>query len=71
MATPEEIAESATAALAEALTGPKRVRGDAGEVEQHSLPDLIAARKHLASQAAAGKSTRGLRITRLIPGGTA
>lgn len=27
--------------------GPERARGDAGEVEQHSLRDQIAADKHL------------------------
>jgi hypothetical protein len=56
--------------LANALAGPKRARGDAGEVEQHPIPDLIEADKYLASKAAANKPGRGLRFTTLIPDGT-
>lgn len=57
-------------AIAAAIASPARVRGDAGEVEARSLPDLIAAANYLASVDAATKGRRGLRITRLIPDGT-
>jgi hypothetical protein len=40
------------------------------EVEQHPIPDLIAADQYVAAKAAADKPGRGIRITQLIPGGT-
>lgn len=63
--------EAASEALAAALTGPKRVKGDAGEVEQRSIDELIKADQYLAAKCASSRSGRGLRITKLIPGGTA
>ena len=69
MATDAENAAAAAAALAAAVAGPKRVRGDAGEVEQHDLADLIALDRYQMSKAAATKGTRGLRITKLVPPG--
>ena len=42
-------------AITENATGPKKVSGDAGSVEQHSLKDQIAADKYLASKKAAGR----------------
>ena len=37
----------------------------------HRASDLIAADRYAAGKAAATKATRGLRITKLIPDGTA
>lgn len=65
-----EDATAAADALTAAIAGPKRVKGDAGEVEQHPLPDLIAAEKYAASRCAGTSPRRGLRITKLIPPGT-
>ena len=50
--------------------GPKRAKGDAGEMEQHSLKDQIAADRHLGAKDAAGSKTRGLRFNKLTPPGT-
>ena len=52
--------------------GPKRVRTDAGEVEAHSLADMIEADKYLAARAAtaATNTYRGLRFNVLKPPGT-
>ena len=50
--------------------GPKRAKGDSAEVEQHSLPDQIAADKYLASKAAAKKKGLGIKLTKLVPPGT-
>jgi len=54
--------------------GPKRVRTDAGEVEAHSLADMIEADKYLASRDAVSESStrthRGLRFNVLKPPGT-
>ena len=51
-------------------SSPKRVRGDMGEAEQHSLPDQIAADRHVKSQDATKKPHRGVRFGRIVPPGT-
>ena len=51
--------------------GPKRARGDSGEVEQHPLPDQIAADRYLASKTAARARGMGIRVGKLIPPGAA
>jgi hypothetical protein len=48
---------------------PKRVKGDEGEMEQHSIPDQIAADKYDAAKTAVVKKHRGLRFTKLRAGG--
>ena len=57
-------------AISENAKGPKRVRGDSSEVEQHDLDDLIAADKYLASKAAATSKGLGIRLTKTVPPGT-
>lgn len=47
--------------------GPAKASGDAGSVEQHSLPDQIEADRYLASKEAAKKPQRGLRFNKLVP----
>ena len=49
--------------------GPAKASGDAGSVEQHPLPDQIAAAKFLASKEAAKSKKRGLRFNKLVPPG--
>jgi hypothetical protein len=49
-------------------SGPKSASGDAGSMEQHPLPDQIAADRYLASKKAM-KSGRGVRLTKLVPPG--
>ena len=50
--------------------GPKKVAGDAGSVEQHSLADQIAADKHLESRKASRAKGLGIKLSKLSPGGT-
>lgn len=50
--------------------GPKRARGDAGEMEQHSLRDQIAPDKHLESKKASRAKGLGIRLAKLPPEGT-
>jgi hypothetical protein len=56
-------------AIAANAVGPASVTTDAGSMTQHSIPDQIAADKHLASKSAASKPLRGLRLTKLLPPG--
>jgi len=48
--------------------GPRRARGDAGEMEQHSLREQIEADQYLASKDAARKGL-GVRRTKMVPPG--
>jgi len=57
-------------AILENALGPKKVTGDAGSVEQHSLQDQIAAERFLASKKASRKPGLGIRLTKLSPDGT-
>ena len=41
-----EDADTISDAIVSAAGGPKRVKGDAGEVEQHGLKDLIEADRY-------------------------
>jgi len=57
-------------AILENAKGPKKVSGDAGSVEQHSLQDQIATERFLASKEATRKPGLGIRLTKLSPDGT-
>jgi hypothetical protein len=49
--------------------GPQQASGDQGSMTQHPLPDQIAAAKFLGQTTAAKRSDRGIRFTKLRPGG--
>ncbi len=57
-------------AIAENAKGPKRVQGDSGSVEQHSLQDQIAAERFLQSKKAAQGKNFPLKIFKIAPDGT-
>ena len=57
--------------IEENAKGPKRASGDSGSVEQHSLSDQIAADKYLASKKAAQSKGMGIRMSKLVPSGSA
>ncbi|MBN1909113.1 MAG: hypothetical protein JW818_05185 [Pirellulales bacterium] len=57
-------------AIRENATGPKKVTGDAGSIEQHPLQDQIAADKYLASKQAARSKGLGVKLAKISPGGT-
>jgi len=48
---------------------PKSAKGDAGEFEQHSLPDQIEADRYLASKEAMRRRGPGIKITKMCPPG--
>lgn len=56
--------------ITDAAQNPKKAQGDMGSAESHPLPDLIAADRYLAGRSAATGPRRGIRFTRLVPGGT-
>jgi hypothetical protein len=56
--------------IRENASGPKRAKGDDGEIEQHSLSDQIEADRYLNSKKAAKKKLKGLGRTKLVPPGT-
>lgn len=55
--------------IRENAEGPAKAAGDSGSMEQHKLPDQIAADKYLASKEAAKSKSRGLRFNKLVPPG--
>ena len=52
--------------IRENAAGPKRARGDAGEMEQHSLAEQVEADRYLNSKQAMKKGL-GVRFTKLSP----
>jgi hypothetical protein len=58
-------------AIEQNAQGPKKAQGDAGSVEQHSLPDQIAADRYLAAKKAARARGKGIVISKLVPPGAA
>jgi hypothetical protein len=56
-------------AIRENAQGPAKAAGDAGSMEQHKLPDQIAADRYLASKDAAKSKRRGLVFNKLVPPG--
>ena len=55
--------------ITENAEGPKRARGDSGEVEQHNLKDQIEADRYLNAKKAAKTKGLGIRISKLVPPG--
>lgn len=51
-------------------TAPAKVSSDAGSVEQHPLPDQIAADKYLKSQQATKTAGLGLKFTKFNASGS-
>lgn len=57
---------SITDAIRETALGLRKASNDAGSVEQHSIPDQIAAERFTASKEAMSRPHRGLRISRIV-----
>ena len=56
--------------ILENAKGPKRVEGDSGSVEQHSLKDQIEAERFLQSKKATQRPGLGVRFTKIAADGT-
>jgi len=56
--------------IAENAAGPKKAGNETGNMEQHSIPDQIAADRYIESKKAARQTGLGIKLTKLSPGGT-
>ena len=56
--------------IGENAAGPRKAAGDSGSMEQHSLPDQIAADKYLESKKASRAKGLGIKLAKISPGGT-
>ena len=63
------MADDLETAIRENAEGPAKASGDSGSMEQHKLPDQIAADRYLCTKEAAKSKTRGLRFNKLVPPG--
>jgi hypothetical protein len=59
-----------TEAISESAKGPAKASGDSGSMEQHPLPDQIAADRYLESKKAARSKGLGIGLRKLVPPGT-
>jgi hypothetical protein len=50
--------------------GPLKAAGDSGSMEQHPLPEQIAADRYLESKKAARQKGLGIGLKKLVPPGT-
>ncbi len=64
--TDNELTES----IADNAAAPRKVSGDAGSVEQHSLTDQIKADKYLRSKQATTGAGLGIKLHKITPDGT-
>jgi hypothetical protein len=62
--------EGLESAIQENAQGPAKASGDSGSVEQHPLPDQIAADRYLESKKAARGKGLGIGMKKLVPPGT-
>lgn len=65
------MAEELDDVISENAQGPRRVQGDEGSLENHSIQDQIAADRYLASKKAAKNRNLGLTFRKIVPPGTA
>lgn len=64
------MADDLDSTILENASGPAKASGDAGSMEQHPLPDQIAADRYLQSKRAARRKGLGIAIKKLVPPGT-
>jgi len=57
-------------AIRTSAEGPRSASGDSGSMQQHPLPDQIAADKHLAAKDAMSRKNFGLIRVQIVPPGT-
>jgi len=65
------MAEDLETAIRENAEGPAKASGDSGSMEQHKLPDQIAADRYLNAKKASQAKGLGVRLGRTVPPGAA
>ena len=65
------MADDLTDAIRTNAEGPKSASGDSGSMQQHSLPEQIAADRYLASKNASQSKGLGIRLTKVVSPGAA
>lgn len=64
------MADDLETTIRENAEGPAKSSGDSGSMEQHPLPDQVAADRYLESKKAARAKGLGIRLKKLVPPGT-
>jgi hypothetical protein len=64
------MSEELTQVIIDNATGPAKASGDAGSMEQHPLPDQIAADRYIESKKASRRKGLGIGLKKLVPPGT-
>jgi len=64
------VAEDLDSTIETNAKGPKQAAADGVNVQQHSLPDQIAADKYLASKQAARNPAKAFTRVKIVPPGT-
>jgi hypothetical protein len=57
-------------AIQENAQGPRKAAGDSGSMEQHPLPEQVAADRYLKSKEASRRKGPGVGLKKLVPRGT-
>jgi hypothetical protein len=65
-----KMADDLEDAIRENAQGPAKAAGDSGSMEQHPLPDQIAADRYLESKKASRRKGLAIGLKRLVPPGT-
>ncbi len=61
--------DNLTQTIRDNAAGPRKAKGDNVEMEQHPLPDQIAADKYLASKNATKRKGLGVSLKKISPSG--
>ncbi|HUU97516.1 MAG TPA: hypothetical protein VM487_17410 [Phycisphaerae bacterium] len=64
------MADEIKTAIEESAVGPRRASGDSGSVEQHPLPDQIAADRYVAARTASRKKGLGIKLLKIVAPGS-
>jgi hypothetical protein len=64
------VADDLANTIRENANGPRSASGDTGSMQQHPLPDQIAADKYLAGKRAAANPAKGFTRLKIVPPGT-
>jgi hypothetical protein len=64
------MADDLVQTISDNAQGPAKASGDSGSMEQHPLPDQIAADRYLESKKAARRKGLGIGLKKLVPPGT-